>query len=125
LKDSNTIHELANFYASKGKMLPRSLSSIYENIMDFFICEDNERILGCVAFHVCWQDLAEIKTLAVQPDCVRKGIRKKLVQNCLKEALKLDLSKVFCLIFMPEFFKLIGFKKVNKDKLPKKYGVTA
>ena len=120
LKDSNMIHELANSYASKGKMLPRSLSSIYENIRDFFVCEDGETVIGCAALHVCWQDLAEIKTLGVRPDFTGMGIGKKLVQSCLDEAYSLDINKVFCLTFIPEFFESFGFKKVNKDKLPRK-----
>ena len=120
LIDSNIIHELANFYASKGKMLPRSLSSIYENIRDFFVCENDGTVVGCVALHICWQYLAEIKTLAVKPDYISMGIGKKLVQSCLDDAAGLDLNKVFCLTFIPEFFESFGFKKTNKDKLPKK-----
>jgi amino-acid N-acetyltransferase len=120
LQDSGIIHELANSYASKGKMLPRSLSSIFENIRDFFVCENDGFIVGCAALHVCWQDLAEIKTLGVRPDFTGKGIGRKLVQSCLDEASSMDINKVFCLTFIPEFFESFGFKKINKEKLPKK-----
>jgi len=120
LKDVNIIHEIANLYAAKGRMLPRSLSSIYENIRDFFICENDGLIIGCAALHICWQDLAEIKTLGVKPEHTGEGIGKMLVQNCLKEAYDLNLDKVFCLTFIPEFFESFGFRRIDKESLPRK-----
>jgi len=97
LRDANQIKDIINLYVPKGLLLPRSLNNIYENIRDFFVYEENSRILGVVSLHIYWEDLGEIKSLAVLPEYQSKGIGKKLIKACLKEGKELGLKKVFAL----------------------------
>ncbi len=119
-KDAVKIHELVNEYAKEGLLLPVSLNSLYDNIRDFWIYEENGEIVGCAALHVVWEDLAEIRSLAVKREFHRKGIGKKLVLTCLEEAKEFDLKRVFVLTYQVEFFKKLGFREWNKQLLPHK-----
>jgi len=118
--DAKDIQALINKYAMANLMLPRSLNEIYDNIRDFYVAENGSKIVGCAALHVSWEDLAEVKSLAVDEDQQKKGVGKKLVDKCLKEAKDLGIKRVFALTLVPDFFKKIGFKSISKKKLPQK-----
>lgn len=118
--DVKAIQKLVNFYAKREKMLPRSLNEIYENIRDFWVYAEGAKIYGCSALHVDWEDLSEIKSLAVAKSRCGRGIGAKLITQCLKEAGKLKLKKVFALTYVPHFFERFGFKVVDKKELPHK-----
>ena len=120
VRDAKAIHSLVNKFAKKDDMLPRSLNEIYENIRDYFICRENESILAVAALHILWEDLAEVRSIAVSRKYQRNGIGKKLLKHCLKEAQYLGINKVFALTYHPDFFKQIGFKDIDKNKLPHK-----
>jgi len=120
VKDAGKIFEILQRYALEGILLPRSLNSIYENIRDFFIYEDNGNIVGVGSLHIFWEDLAEIKSLAVLPEYQSKGIGKKIVNECISEAKQLGIKKVFALTYVPEFFQKLGFKVVDKSAFPQK-----
>lgn len=120
IKDVKKIQKLINVYANKDEMLPRSLNELYENIRDFFVFEQNGNIVGCCALHVCWQDLGEIKCLAVAKSRQRKGIGRRLLTACLEDAKKLNLKKVFALTYKPLYFKKFGFEEIDKAHLPHK-----
>ena len=106
--DAKFIHDLIKMFAKKYDMLPRSLNEIYENIRDFFVCIDNEAIVASGALHILWADLAEVRSIAVSRDYQGIGVGKKLVRQCLKEARKLGVNKVFALTYAPEFFQEMG-----------------
>ncbi len=118
--DVKEMQDLVNYYAERKEMLPRSLNELYENIQDFFVYEKNGKIIACAGLHIIWEDLAEIKSLAVKPDCQKRGIGGKLVYKCLKEAKSLGVKKIFVLTFKPDYFKKFGFKKIAREKLPHK-----
>jgi amino-acid N-acetyltransferase len=118
--DVPQIHKLVNSFASKGDMLARPLSEIYENLRDFFVLKHNKKVIACVALHICWDDLAEVKALAVAPDHQKSGIGADLVKACLKEAGELEIPIVFCLTYKDIFFEKQSFIRVDKMKLPKK-----
>jgi amino-acid N-acetyltransferase len=120
INDAVNIQNIVNYYADKDKMLPRSLNEIYENVRDFWVCEDNGSIVGCIALHVTWEDLAEIKSLAVKEEYTKRGIGRDLMNQCTEDAKKLGVKKVFALSYVPEYFKKFGFKEVAKEKLPHK-----
>ena len=120
VEDIKKIHSLINSYAQDGVMLSRSLSELYENVRDFFVYVEKGGIAGCCSLHVCWEDLAEVKCLAVSKPSLKQGIGRKLVNAAVSEAGRLGLKKVFALTYEPEFFIKCGFRKVNKDKLPHK-----
>ncbi len=101
-------------------MLPRSLNELYDNIRDFWVCEAAGKIAACAALHVCWEDLAEIKSLAVELKKQRKGLGTELVNICIDEARQLGAKKIFALTYKPVFFKKFGFRKVKHTNLPHK-----
>lgn len=120
IADVSQAYELINYFADKGEMLPRALSEIYENIRDFFVLREGDEIVGCVALHIAWADLAEIKSLAVKEDRQDQGLGSLLIQACLDEARELGIPTVFCLTYKPAFFEKYGFRQVDKLELPRK-----
>jgi len=119
-KDAVQIHELINFWAKEGLLLPVSLNKIYDNIRDFWIYETESGILGCAALHIYWEDLAEIRSLAVNPEYRKRGIGRALVKQCLEEAKEFNLNRVFVLTYQVDFFKKLGFREIEKVHLPQK-----
>ena len=120
ISDVTQMHELINYFADRDEMLPRPLSEIYENIRDYFVVREGERVIACAALHVSWSDLAEIKSLAVAEDSQEQGIGAQLVEACLREAGELGITTVFCLTYKPGFFEQCGFSQVEKTELPHK-----
>ena len=120
IADAIDIHRLINHFAERGEMLPRALSEIYENIRDYFVVRDGEQVVACVALHVSWVDLAEVRGLAVSEERQREGLGAMLVQACLDEARVLGIPTVFCLTYQPGFFSTSGFAEIDKAELPRK-----
>lgn len=118
--DIKQIQKLINSFAKKDLMLPRSLNELYENIRDFWVSEESGKILGCAALHISWDDLAEIKSVAVAKNKQGKGVGKELITNCLAEAGEMGAKKIFVLTYKPEFFKKFGFKRIKTSGLPHK-----
>ena len=114
------MHQLINYFADKGEMLPRPLSELYENIRDYFVIRQGERVIACAALHVAWSDLAEIKSVAVAEDNQEQGVGAQLVDACLREARELGIPTVFCLTYKPAFFEKFGFYQLDKMELPRK-----
>lgn len=101
-------------------MLPRALSEIYETIRDFYVIRDGEQVVGCAALHINWEDLAEVRSVAVTEQRHRQGIGSLLVQACINEARELGIPRLFCLTYKPGLFEKAGFKQVDKAELPRK-----
>jgi amino-acid N-acetyltransferase len=120
ISDVTQMHELINYFADKDEMLARSLSEIYENIRDYFVVRQGERVIACASLHVMWSDLAEIKSVAVAEGSQGQGIGDQLVETCLKEAKELGMPTVFCLTYKPAFFERLGFSQLDKMELPRK-----
>ena len=120
LDDVKEMQRLIKLYSSRGAVLPRSLSDLYDHLRDFFVYSKNRTVVGICALHICWEDLAEIRSLAVEEEDQNKGIGAKLVRACLKESRHLGVKRVFALTYQAEFFERLGFKKVDKTALPHK-----
>ena len=121
ISDVQQMHEMVNKFAEKGEMLPRALSEIYEDIRDYFVLRDkNGQVIACVALHISWSDLAEIRTLAVEEGKQDQGLGSILIEACLDEARQLGLKSIFCLTYKPAFFEKNGFVQVDKMELPRK-----
>jgi len=118
--DVAQMHQLINYFADKGEMLARPLSELYENVRDYFVVRQGERVIACAALHVSWSDLAEIKSVAVAEDNQKQRIGAQVVEACLKEAKELGIPTVFCLTYKPAFFEKFGFCQIDKMKLPRK-----
>ena len=120
ITDVKEIQKLLTHYANRGDMLSRSLSELYEAIRDFYIVEESGRLLGVSALHIVWDDLAEIRSVAVAEDAGKKGVGTEVVNACISEARELGLKKLFCLTYKPDFFTRFGFSVVDKSQLPHK-----
>ena len=118
--DIPAVQGLINGFAADGLMLSRTLTELYENLRDFYVCEQAGEVLGCVALHVIWSDLAEVKSLAVAPQLHGKGVGSDLVQAALEEARRLEIPRVFALTFRAHFFERLGFHCIEKHDLPQK-----
>lgn len=121
VKDVKGMHVLISKWAKKGTLLERSVNYIYENIRDYWIFEHKRKIIGVCALHVVgWDDLGEIKSLAVDKKYHKRGFGRTLVDSCIGEAGELGIKRIFVLTFIPSFFRKIGFKKISMNKLPHK-----
>jgi len=125
MADIKAIYQLLKCYAERNLLLGRSLSSLYDQLRDFKVYEAGGQcgetaIAGVGALHVCWENLAEIRSLAVAEGCQGRGIGSKLVVTCLEEAQMLGITRVFTLTYQPDFFRRLGFRPVDKNELPHK-----
>ena len=120
IQDVPQIHRLINYFADKGEMMARPLSEIYENIRDYFVVRQGERVIACAALHVYWSDLAEIKSVAVAEDSQQQGIGARLIEACLEEAKGLGIPTIFCLTYQPAFFEKFKFSQIDKMEMPRK-----
>ena len=119
--DTKEIQRLINHFGKEGKLLLRSLSEIYDNLRDFHIYEGKDhQVAGACALHICWEDLAEIRSLAVDERDRNRGIGGSLVAAFLDEARQLGVSRVFLLTYIPPYFERVGFRIVDKSTLPHK-----
>jgi len=122
ITDVRKIHNLINLYAQKNLLLPRSLSEIYDHLRDFWICKEKEtdELVGTCALGICWEDLAEVRSLAVFERYQRKGIGTRLVKKCIEEAEELGIKRIFTLTYIPDYFERFGFRRTTKSMLPHK-----
>jgi amino-acid N-acetyltransferase len=118
--DVKTIHELVNGFARKGEMLPRTLAEIYEGLRDYSVIRERDALVACGALHVMWEDLAEIRSLAVREDRQGAGLGGLLVRSHIDEARNLGLRTVFALTYRPAFFERLGFVQADVMTLPRK-----
>jgi amino-acid N-acetyltransferase len=120
LGDAKIIHQLLNRFAGEGLMLSASLAEIYEYIRSFYVFEESGEVVGTVRLQICWDDLAEIRSLAVNEQAGHRGLGSQLVNACLQEARELGLKRVFALTYKPGFFARLGFAEIDKGELPQK-----
>jgi len=122
IKDVKTVHGLLQEYGKRGELLARPLSQLYDHVRDFFVFQDQKthQVLGCCALQFCWEDLAEIRSLAVHPDHVGKRIGAALTRTVLAEARQYNIRKVFALTYKPGFFSKFGFARIDRAQLPLK-----
>ncbi len=118
--DVPAIAEIVNSHARTGIMLQRPVSRIYDNVRDFTVVEVDGEIVGCGSLHIMWSDLAEIRSVAVQPGFMGKGFGRMLVEALIREAVELRIEKAFVLTYQVEFFRRFGFSEIDKGELPHK-----
>lgn len=117
--DVSAIHALLQYYAGKGLLLGRSISSLYDQLRDFIVFDENG-IKGACSLHICWDNLAEIRSLAVAEENQGTGVGEALVHACLLEAQRLGIGKVFTLTYQGPFFQKMNFIEIDKRDLPHK-----
>jgi amino-acid N-acetyltransferase len=121
ISDVKQIHALLKHFAGKGLLLARSISSLYDQLRDFVVyVNENNTVIGVCALHIIWEDLAEIRSLAVNEEAQGQGIGAQLVGRCMLEAEKFGIDRVFTLTYKADFFRKQGFKDIDKKELPHK-----
>lgn len=118
--DVEDIFELVNDYAQDGIMLARSRNTLYETLRDMYVAEENGEILGVGGLHIVWEELAEVRTLAVSKKALRRHIGANIVKHLLEEGKTLGVRRVFTLTYQDKFFASLGFEVATKDDLPQK-----
>jgi amino-acid N-acetyltransferase len=119
--DVPAVHDLIRTFADRKLMIRRSLGELYESIREFLVATDDAgRVIGCAGLHVFWEDLAELKCLAVSEAAQGHGVGRALVDACWEAARGLEIATVFTLTYVPEFFEKCGYRLVDKADLPHK-----
>jgi amino-acid N-acetyltransferase len=109
--DVLAIRALVDVYAVDGILLDKAMVTLYEDVQEFDVAELDGQVVGCGALHVLWSDLAEVRTVAVDPNCRKRGIGHLLLESLLQRARDLDVGRVFCLTFEVDFFAAHGFQR--------------
>ena len=134
IRDVEEILDLINGFASSNLMLPRGPQYLYENIRDFVIAVDNSipvysltdtkevmnLIVACGSLHVLWEDIAEVRALAIHPDYHHLGLGSRVVEFMEEEARKLGIHRLFTFTLTEDFFNALGFRKISRKDLPPK-----
>jgi amino-acid N-acetyltransferase len=123
LSDVNEMFRIINYYADRRQMLPKTQLQLYENLRDYSIAvgaSAPSSVLGCGALHIYWENLAEIRALAVSPDMTHQGVGTALVERLLYEARELEIEQVFLFTYEPRFFARFGFIQVEHRTMPLK-----
>lgn len=120
MPDAVAICDLVNYHAERGRMLHRSLESLYDTLRNFLVVEEAGRVIGCVAVEIAWADLAEVKSLAVHPERRGQGIGKALVRRAMQDARELGIRRLFALTYEQAFFERCGFGLISREQLPSK-----
>ena len=118
--DGIPIANLVNYYAGRGEMLPKSKYQVYQHISGFVVAVIDKQMVGCGVLHVLWEDLAEIRSLAVLKEYQHQGLGTKMVTHLIQKARLLGLPQVFALTYVPGFFESMGFHHIDKRTLPQK-----
>jgi len=111
--DVKAIRELVDSYAAPGQMLSKETVTLYESVQEFTVAEDDGVILGCGALHVLWDDLAEVRTVAVKKELHKKGIGHQILEKIIERARDVGVTRIFCLTFQTDFFGRHGFVAIE------------
>jgi amino-acid N-acetyltransferase len=111
---------IISLFSQQGLMLFRSHAELYEAVRDFFVAEEGGVIVGVCALEIVWADLAEVRSLAVDPAAQGKGLGSQLVRAVEEEAKRLEIRRIFSLTYEQRFFERLGFVVVEKAALPSK-----
>ena len=120
VRDAEGIARLVNYWAAQGQMLPRTLGETYENLRDFFVVREGDRVVGCGALHIVWADMAELKSLAVEESEHSRGVGAAITRACVEEGRTLGLAGLFALTYRPGFFERLGWRQADVMTLPRK-----
>jgi amino-acid N-acetyltransferase len=111
--DIKKIRLIVDTYASERKLLSKETVTLYENVQEFTVAEVNGDVVGCGALHVLWEDLAEVRTVAVIKEWQGKKIGHAILEHILVKAKEIGVKKVFCLTFETKFFGAHGFTEIQ------------
>ena len=111
--DVKKIRAIVNTYAVERKLLSKETVTLFESVQEFVVAEVDGEVVGCGALHVLWEDIAEVRTVAVVEQMHGKGVGHLILENILVRAKEVGVKKVFCLTFETKFFGSHGFKEIQ------------
>ena len=111
--DVKKIRAIVNTYAVERKLLSKETVTLFESVQEFVVAEVDGEVVGCGALHVLWEDIAEVRTVAVVEQMHGKGVGHLILENILARAKEVGVKKVFCLTFETKFFGSHGFKEIQ------------
>lgn len=111
--DVTPIRSLVDTYSGDRILLSKATVTLFEDVQEFYVAEVDGVVVGCGALHVLWEDLAEVRTLAVDKEFRGRGIGDLLLRRLLQQARHLGVSRVFCLTFEVAFFSRHGFTEID------------
>ena len=111
--DVRTIRGFIDAYSPDGRLLSKATVTLFEDIQEFLVAERDGVVVGCGALHVMWEDLAEVRTVAVDPDLAGQGIGSQLLTALIERAREVGVTRVFCLTFAVPFFERHGFTEID------------
>ncbi|MFF5085146.1 amino-acid N-acetyltransferase [Actinoplanes sp. NPDC000266] len=118
-KDVRAIRDLVDTYTTDRRLLSKATVTLYESVQEFWVAvDDRDRVYGCGALHVMWEDLAEIRTVAVDPATRGQKIGRRIVEHLLEVAREVGVARVFCLTFETRFFGSFGFTEIDGAPVP-------
>ena len=111
--DVKAIRELVDSYAAPGQMLSKETVTLYESVQEFVVAERDGVIVGCGALHILWEDLAEVRTVAVAKEFHKQGIGNLILKEIIRRARDIGVNRIFCLTFQTQFFGSLGFAEIH------------
>ena len=111
--DVRQIRKIVDSYVENKRLLSKETVTLFEAVQEFTVAEVNGEVVGCGALHVLWEDLAEVRTVAVVESMHGKGIGHKILERILEKAQEVGVKKVFCLTFETKFFGAHGFQEIE------------
>lgn len=111
--DIKDIRAMINSYAAGGRLLTKETVTLYESVQEFTVALIDEKVVGCGAMHVLWEDLAEVRSVAVDKSVRGKGVGHGILEVLIKRATEIGIKRIFCLTFETEFFGRHGFVEIQ------------
>jgi amino-acid N-acetyltransferase len=111
--DIKEIRKFIDEYAAGRRLLTKETVTLYESVQEFTVAEINNEVVGCGALHVLWEDLAEVRTLAVSESVRGKGVGHAILGEIIERARQVGVKRIFCLTFETEFFGRHGFVEIQ------------
>ncbi|NYT94192.1 amino-acid N-acetyltransferase [Salinispora sp. H7-4] len=117
--DIRGIRRLIDTYTDGRRLLSKATVTLYEHVQEFRVAvTPTGDVVGCGALHVMWEDLAEIRTVAVHPSCRGSGIGHQIVGSLIDGARELGVARIFVLTFETRFFGQFGFTEIDGAPVP-------
>ena len=111
--DVKGIRQLIDLYAPQRRILSKETVTLYESVQEFVVAIDGDDVVGCGAMHVLWEDVAEVRTVAVSEALRGKGVGHQILEQLIDRARVVGVKKIFCLTFETEFFGRHGFVEIE------------
>jgi amino-acid N-acetyltransferase len=111
--DIKGIRQLIDSYAPQGRLLSKETVTLYESVQEFTVAVEGDQVVGCGALHVLWEDLAEVRTVAVAENLRGKGVGHQILDSIVARAQAIGVKRIFCLTFETKFFGRHGFEVIE------------